>query len=85
MLSFGKTVRDEFILNRGYLQLDRAQHQFDPIGEISTQIHETVIAVVFEAIPLYNKIVLTPATAKEVRKVTSEQVSRKNRKCAGKI
>ena len=37
------------------------------------------VAIVFQATPLYNKIILPPATAKEVRKM-NEHVSRNNRK-----
>ena len=39
----------------------------------------------FEAIPLYNKIILGPATPKEVRNVTNKYVWQKQKKCAGKI
>ena len=39
----------------------------------------------FEAIPLYNKIILGPATPKEVRNVTNKHVLQKQKKCAGKI
>ena len=41
----------------------------------------------FEAIPLYNKIILGPATPKEVRKVTNkhEHMLRQQKNVAGKI
>ena len=39
----------------------------------------------FEAIPLYDKIILGPAKPKEVRDVTNKHVLQKLKKCAGKI
>ena len=39
----------------------------------------------FEAIPLYNKIILGPATPTKVRKVTNKHVLQKQKKCDGKI
>ena len=38
----------------------------------------------FEAIPLYNKIRLGPATLKEVRKVTNEHVLQKQKNVLGR-
>jgi len=38
----------------------------------------------FEAIPLYNKIILGPATPKEVRKVTNKYVLQKQKIVLGK-
>ena len=37
----------------------------------------------FEAIPLYNKIILGPATPKEVRNVTNKQVLQKQKNLLG--
>ena len=39
----------------------------------------------FETIPLYNKIMLGPATPKEVRDVTNKHVLQKQKKWVGKI
>ena len=39
----------------------------------------------FEAIPLYNKIILRPATPEEVRNVTNKHVLQKQKICAWKI
>ena len=39
----------------------------------------------FETIPLYNKIILGPATTGEVRNVTKKHVLQKQKKWAGKI
>ena len=35
----------------------------------------------FEATPLYNKIILGPATPKEIRKVTNKHVLQKQKMC----
>ena len=43
-----------------------------------------VVAVDFEAIPLYNKIILEPATLKEVRKVTNKHVLQKQKNVLGR-
>ena len=39
----------------------------------------------FETIPLYNKIILAPATSKEISIVTNKHVLQKQKKYAGKI
>ena len=42
------------------------------------------VAVDFEAIPLYNKIILGSATLKEVQKVTNEHVLEKQKNVLGR-
>ena len=58
---------------------------FTTVNNIHTHLFCDSVAVDFEAIPLYNKIILGPETSKEVQKVTNEHMLHKTEKCAGKI